>query len=99
MSETLYRINWKTHWCQRNKCQGSGKCQYVHNCKLMTIAEAEAAKAEWEFARARREDAEKQEAINDEMLRRNRNNRIEAMLDAHGLSLYDLEEWVKEITR
>ena len=23
---------------------------------------------------------------------------LEAMLEAHGLSLYDLEEWVKEVT-
>lgn len=131
MFETVRRINWKTHWCQRNKCQGTGQCQYTHNCKLMTLAEAAIAKGsgtpgdtpmdeytkrriedharvggrlyndtDWTPLRAaerlRREEQIKQQTEDEEMCRRSRNNRIEAMLEAHNLSLYDLEKWVKE---
>lgn len=85
-------------WCPRGKCQRAGLCQF-HFCVSLTPAEAEAKQAEWAAAKARREEEERQEKAREHMRRRGRDARIEAMLEAHGLSLHDLEEWVKEIER
>lgn len=95
--DTFTRIGSNGLWCVRKQCNRFNSCQYIHNCKGMTLADSEIAVAQWEANRLIREEREAQEKLKEEMARRVRNNKIEAMLEAYNLSLYDLEEWVKEI--
>ncbi len=84
-------------WCPRHKCNKARVCQYSHNCKAMTPQEAAVKQAEWDRARKHRELITEQEKREEQRLRDDRRGRIEAMLEAHGLGLYDLELFIKEV--
>lgn len=63
----------------------------------MTREVAAAKQAEWEANKIRREEIAAQEERDAERRRNIRNSKINAMLEAHDLSLYELEEWVKDV--
>lgn len=84
--------------CVRHKCNRVGLCQYEHNCKAMTKADMAVAQAKWESDRLHQEQEVAAEAARDREWSSARNAKIERMLEQHDLSLWDLEQWVKEIT-
>lgn len=75
-----------------------GACQYEHDCKALTHADAAFRRAEWAAEEERRAELARVEEREAQRVSAERRYRIEAMLDQFGLSVYDLEEFVKEVT-
>lgn len=86
-------------WCPRKLCRKARACNYAHSCKAMTSEVAAAKQAEWEVNKLRREKIVAQEVREAQFRRERRNHKINAMLEAHDLSLYELEEWVKDVQK
>lgn len=84
-------------YCVRKECGKRRACAYMHNCKGMTGAQAVTAVADWEAASRRREEETARREHEAAMERRELSGRIEAMLAAHGISLYEFEDWLKGV--
>ncbi len=54
--DTFTRIGSNGLWCVRKQCNRFNSCQYIHNCKGMTLADSEIAVAQWEANRLIREE-------------------------------------------
>ena len=83
--------------CNRTLCRKHERCRYEHNCNAKTPSEWAVIRQRAKEIQKRQEILDAQEKRDNDLLRRDRSSKIETMLEAHGLSLYDLQEWVKEI--
>jgi hypothetical protein len=85
-------------FCHRRRCQQLQSCRYAYDCKAKTREQAEALDTEWEDEQTRRAVVAQQAEHEAQRLRDDRRSRLETMLEAHGLSIDDLEWFIKEVT-
>lgn len=82
-------------WCPRKKCQQSKTCQYAHNCKSMTHADAKLAQEKWEADKAVRKAEAAERERQERYERRHRMMSYENKLTAAGIDLGELIELIE----
>jgi len=82
-------------WCPRNKCMNIGTCQYSWDCKSIPIAEKSSWMERVEKNKLRQRLLARQEENSRLRAHRELSARIDTMLSAHDISLYEFTEWLK----